>query len=71
MIVNTGMAPLFWYIYRPGRVAAGSEDGGFNVALYPDNTSYYFYALGDDGVHHFFRTYREHINFINSQDLYN
>ncbi|MBQ8202534.1 MAG: hypothetical protein IJZ74_12290 [Clostridia bacterium] len=41
MIVNTGMAPLFWYIYRPGRVAAGSEDGGFNVALYPDNTLTY------------------------------
>ena len=36
------------------------------AALYPDNTSYYFYALGDDGVHHFFRTYREHVNFLNS-----
>ncbi len=38
MIVNTGMAPLFWYIYRPGVCEAGSADGGFNVALYPNNT---------------------------------
>lgn len=35
-------------------------------ALYPDNTSYYFYALGEDGVHHFFKTYREHLNFLES-----
>ena len=38
------------------------------AALYPDNTSYYFYALGDDGVHHFFRTYQEHLNFLASLD---
>ena len=24
------------------------------AALYPDNTNYYFYALGNDGVHHYF-----------------
>ena len=36
------------------------------AALYPDNTNYYFYALGNDGVHHFFKTYREHVNFLNS-----
>lgn len=35
-------------------------------ALYPDNTNYYFYALGEDGVHHFFKTYREHLNFLES-----
>ncbi len=39
-------------------------------ALYPDDTSYYYYALGDDGVHHFFRTYREFVNFLNTQTLY-
>ena len=36
------------------------------AALYPDSTDYYFYALGNDGVHHFFRTYNEHVNFLNS-----
>ncbi|MBQ8555885.1 MAG: hypothetical protein IJ438_08440 [Clostridia bacterium] len=47
MIVNTGMAPLFWYIYRPGR-SASAEDGGFNVALYGNNTLTYrkFNSLG-------------------------
>ena len=35
-------------------------------ALYPDNTNYYYYALGEDGVHHFFKTYREHLNFLES-----
>lgn len=40
------------------------------AAVNPDSTSYYYYALGDDGVHHFFRTSREHQSFLNSQELY-
>lgn len=36
------------------------------AAVEPASTSYYFYALGTDGVHHFFKTYREHVNFVNS-----
>ena len=36
------------------------------AALEPADTNYYFYALGKDGVHHFFKTYREHVNFVNS-----
>lgn len=40
------------------------------AAVSPESTSYYFYALGDDGVHHFFRTSREHNAFIQSQELY-
>ena len=36
----------------------------------PANTNYYFYALGDDGEHHFFRTAQEHQNFVNSQEYY-
>ncbi len=40
------------------------------AAVSPESTKYYFYALGDDGVHHFFRTSREHQTFIQSQELY-
>ena len=36
------------------------------AAVEPASTGYYFYALGKDGVHHFFKTYREHVNFVNS-----
>ena len=34
------------------------------------NTSDYYYALGDDGVHHFFQTYDAQQRFIQSQALY-
>ncbi|MBQ5583930.1 MAG: endolytic transglycosylase MltG, partial [Ruminiclostridium sp.] len=37
-----------------------------HAALDPAETNYYFYALGKDGVHHYFRTYNEHINFVTS-----
>ena len=36
------------------------------AALEPAQTSYYFYALGKDGVHHFFKTYAEHTSFVSS-----
>lgn len=36
------------------------------AALEPASTNYYFYALGKDGTHHFFKTYAEHLNFVNS-----
>ena len=50
-------------IGNPGMVALRS-------ALYPADENYYYYALGDDGVHHFFRTYNELQNFIASQERY-
>ena len=31
---------------------------------------YAAYALGDDGVHHFFRSSSEHQSFLKSQELY-
>ena len=40
------------------------------AALNPESTGYFYYALGDDNVHHFFATYDEHLNFINSQERY-
>ena len=40
------------------------------AAISPDKTGYFYYALGDDGVHHFFANYEDHQNFIASQELY-
>jgi UPF0755 protein len=40
------------------------------AALAPEQTPYFYYALGDDNVHHYFKTYDEHTNFINSQERY-
>jgi len=36
------------------------------AAINPENTNYFYYALGDDDVHHFFATYSEHQAFLNS-----
>jgi len=38
------------------------------AALEPAQTGYYFYALGKDGVHHYFATYREFLDFVNSSN---
>ena len=40
------------------------------AAMNPEKNNNYYYALGDDGVHHFFRTLEQHQKFINSQELY-
>ena len=40
------------------------------AAVSPESTQYYFYALGDDGMHHFFKTSSEHSAFVRSQELY-
>ena len=45
---------------------SGWQTVPIRAALEPADTNYYFYALGKDGVHHFFKTYREHVNFVNS-----
>ncbi|MCF0124140.1 MAG: endolytic transglycosylase MltG [Ruminiclostridium sp.] len=36
------------------------------AAINPDKTNYFYYALGEDKVHHFFATYAEHQAFLNS-----
>ena len=36
------------------------------AAINPENTNYFYYALGDDDVHHFFASYSEHQAFLNS-----
>lgn len=39
------------------------------AAVYPNDTNYFYFAAGKDGVNHFFETYNDHINFVNS-DMY-
>ena len=53
----------------PTAIASPSVDA-LKAPVYPDSTRYYFYALGDDGKHHFFATYRQQQNFIASQERY-
>lgn len=62
---------LYKYKGLPPTPIANPGMSSIRSALYPDDTSYYFYALGDDGAHYFFRTYNEFVNFLNSQELYN
>ena len=44
--------------------------GRDQAARNPADTSYYYYALGDDNTHHFFRTYSEMQSFMASQERY-
>lgn len=54
---NAGLPPT--PIANPGMTS-------IEAALKPNSTDYYYYALGKDGVHHFFKTYAEHQKFVNS-----
>lgn len=54
---NAGLPPT--PIANPGLAA-------IEAALQPDETNYYYYALGKDGKHHFSATLAEHNAFINS-----
>ena len=49
---------------------ASPGQSALRAALKPDSTNYYFYALGDDHEHHFFKTHAEHVSFIESQEIY-
>jgi len=46
-------------ISNPGMAA-------IRAAMHPDDTGYYFYALGRDGVHHFFKNYEKFQDFLAS-----
>jgi len=50
----------------PPTPIANPGTASIDAALEPAETNYYFYALGKDGVHHFFATYNEFLNFVNS-----
>jgi len=56
---NKGLPPTA--IANPGFAA-------IQAALNPEDTNYYYYALGKDHRHHFFTNYNDHVNFINSSE---
>ena len=57
---------LYKYAGLPPTPIANPGMASLSAALDPENTDYYFYALGKDGKHHFSATLQEHNNFINS-----
>ena len=63
-------SPYNTYLHKglPAGPICSPSQSSIKAAIYPNQTDYYFYALGKDGVHHFFKTYAEHLNFINSSD---
>ena len=75
VIVDTGEdfstdidSPYNTYKY-PGLPAGPIANPGaasIRAALNPASTNYYFYALGTNGRHSFFETYRQFTNFVNS-----
>lgn len=60
--INAGLPP--GPICNPGMAS-------IMAALNPAKENYYYYALGDDNLHAFYRTYSELLNFIASQERYN
>ena len=66
-------SPYNTYLYKGLPAGPISNPGleSIKAAMNPNSTSHYYYALGDDGVHHFFKTLREQQNFIATQELYN
>lgn len=61
-------SPYNTYKY-PGLPAGPISDPGMaaiRAAIYPEKSDYYWYVLGDDGVHHFFSNYDSFVNFKNS-----
>jgi len=64
-------SPYNTYKYPGLPVGAISNPGVTSIrgALYPKDTDYFFYALGKSGLHSFFRTYSEHLAFL--EDLRN
>ena len=66
-------SPYNTYLYKGLPAGPISNPGleSLKAAMNPNSTSYYYYALGDDGVHHFFKTLKEQQNFTATQELYN
>jgi len=61
---------LYKYAGLPPTPIANPGWASIEAALEPEETNYYYYALGKDGAHHFFETYNEHVSFLNSADYY-
>lgn len=65
-------SPYNTYLYQglPPAPIANPGMAAINAAINPVKEKYYYYALGDDGVHHYFQSYDGLTKFISSQDLY-
>ena len=65
-------SPYNTYLYKGLPAGPISNPGleSIKAAMNPNSTSYYYYALGDDGVHHFFTTYEKQQAFIATQEIY-
>lgn len=65
-------SPYNTYLYQglpPGPIANPGMES-IVAAMNPEKNSNYYYALGDDGAHHFFRTLDQQQKFISTQELY-
>ena len=65
-------SPYNTYLYTglpPGPIANPGM-ASIRSAMNPAAENYYFYALGDDNTHHYFRTYAELQSFVASQERY-
>ena len=65
-------SPYNTYKYKglPPAPIANPGLASIRAALEPEKTGYFYYALGDDNVHHFFKNYDDHQKFIASQKMY-
>ena len=74
--LNGGKAidsPYNTYLYKglpPAPIANPGLDS-IKAALEPEKTNYFYYALGDDNTHSFFRTLDEQQRFLRTQTRYN
>ena len=65
-------SPYNTYKYKglPPAPIANPGLEAIKAALAPESTNYFYYALGDDEKHHFFKTYDEMQSFMSTQELY-
>lgn len=65
-------SPYNLAIYKglPPTAIASPGQAALRAAMKPESTGYYFYALGDDGEHHFFKTHQGQQDFIATQEIY-
>ena len=65
-------SPYTTYKYKglPPAPIANPGLASIQAALNPESTNYFYYALGDDNIHHYFKSYEELQRFLASQDRY-